>query len=104
MLSVDAAFDRLDSALRQMGYASTKEESPPDPSDDRLAIYRRRKMAVRVAWSAKARMLSLQVEADGEWVDFAKRGFGPQGLEDTAVDALVRAIRNEVAETSTDPG
>ena len=49
-------------------------------------------------------MLSLQVEADGEWVDFAKRGFGPQGLEDTAVDALVRAIRNEVAETSTDPG
>ena len=61
-------------------------------------------MSVRVVWTDKARMLSLQVEADGEWVDFAKRGFGPQGLEDTAVDALVRAIRNEVAETSTDPG
>src|SRR5580765_3216879 len=104
MLSVDAAFDRLDSALRQMGYTAVKGESPSDPSADRLAAYKRRNMSVRVAWSDKARMLSLQVEADGEWVDFAKRGFGPQGLEDTAVDALVRAIRNEVAETSTDPG
>ena len=104
MLSVDAAFDRLDSALRQMGYAAVKGEAPSDPSGDRLAVFRRRSMSVRVAWSDKSRMLSLQVEADGEWVDFAKRGFGPQGLEDTAVDALVRAIRNEVAETSTDPG
>jgi hypothetical protein len=104
MLSVDAAFDRLDSALRQMGYASAKAERLPDPSSDRIAVYKRRSMAVRVSWSDKTRMLALQVEADGEWVDFAKRGFGPQGLEDTAVDALVRAIRNEVAETSTDPG
>ena len=103
MLSVDAAIDRLDSALRQMGYTAATERAPGS-AGDRLAVYKRRNMSVRVVWSDKARMLSLQVEADGEWVDFAKRGFGPQGLEDTAVDALVRAIRNEVAETSTDPG
>ena len=46
--------------------------------------------------------MALLVDADGGWVEFARRNFGPKGLEDTAVDALVRAIRNEVAETSTD--
>ena len=53
MLSVDAAFDRLDSALRQMGYTAVKGESPSDPSADRLAAYKRRNMSVRVAWSDK---------------------------------------------------
>ena len=46
--------------------------------------------------------MTLQVDADGGWAEFARRSFGPKGLEDTSVDALVRAIRNEVAETSTD--
>ena len=41
---------------------------------------------------------------EGEWVEFARRGFGPNGLEDTAVESLVRAVFNEVAETSTDAG
>ncbi len=104
MLTVDAAFDRIGSALRQMGYAFASEEKSPDASGDRKAVFKRPDMSVRVHWSAKARLLTLQVGAEGEWVDFAKRGFGPQGLEDTAVDSLVRAIRNEVAETSTDPG
>ena len=103
MLTLDAAFDRIGSALRQMGYTFSKDETPEVPAD-RIALYTRPNMSVRVRWSGKARLLALQVEADGEWVDFAKRSFGPNGLEDTAVDALVRAIRNEVAETSTDPG
>ena len=103
MLTLDAAFNRIGSALRQMGYSFTKEQNP-DESGDRVALYTRPNMSVRVRWSGKARLLALQVDADGEWVDFAKRSFGPTGLEDTAVDALVRAIRNEVAETSTDPG
>jgi len=104
MLSLDGAFDRIDSALRQMGYAPGKEERPRDATGDRLAEYKSRSTAVRVFWNGRARMLALQVEADGKWVDFAKRGFGPAGLEDTAVDALVRAVGNEVSETSTDAG
>ena len=32
----------------------------------------------------------------------ARQGFGPKGLEDSAVDALVRKVGNEVGETSTD--
>jgi hypothetical protein len=59
-------------------------------------------MSVRILWKGKARLLTLQVEADGEWVEYARRGFGPNGLEDTAVESLVRAVGNEVAETSTD--
>jgi hypothetical protein len=59
-------------------------------------------MSVRVAWNGKARLLALQVDADGGWVDFARQGFGPKGLEDSAVDALVRKVGNEVGETSTD--
>ena len=104
MLTLDATFDRIGSALRQMGYTFTKEEKASDASGDRVALFARPNMAVRVSWSGKARLLALQVLAEGDWVDFAKRSFGPNGLEDTAVDALVRAIRNEVAETSTDPG
>jgi hypothetical protein len=57
-------------------------------------------MHVRVRWHGKPRMLTLHVHADGEWVEFARRNFGPAGLEETSVDALVRAVRNEVAETS----
>ena len=102
MLTVDAAFDRIGSALRQRGYAVTKEEKPSDSSGDRLAVFTSPDMSVRVAWHGRARLLTLQVEADGGWVEFARRGFGPNGLEETTVEALVRAVRNEVAETSTD--
>ncbi len=59
-------------------------------------------MDVRVRWHGKPRMLTLDVLADGEWTEFARRNFGPSGLEEGSVDALVRAVRNEVAETSTD--
>lgn len=103
MLSVDAAFDRIGSALRQRGYVFSKEEKERD-SGDRLAAYTSPNMKVRVRWSESARLLTIEIDADGEWVDFAKRGFGPTGLEDTAIDALVRNVCNEVDETSTDPG
>ncbi|HTD51492.1 MAG TPA: hypothetical protein VK780_00580 [Thermoanaerobaculia bacterium] len=104
MLSVDAAFERIGTALRQRGYAVTKEERPPDSSGDRLAVYTSPSMSVSVRWIEKARLLILQVKVEEDWVEFARRGFGPKGLEDTAVDALVRAVHAEVAETSTDPG
>ena len=42
------------------------------------------------------------MKVGGEWVEFARHGFGPRGLEDSAVETLVRSLRNEVAETSTD--
>jgi hypothetical protein len=102
MLNVDAAFDRIGSALRQRGYQIADETSSSDGAADRSAVFRSPDMAVRLAWNAKARMLAVQVQVDGEWVEFARRGFGPAGLEETAVEGLVRAIRNEVAETSTD--
>jgi hypothetical protein len=102
MLTLEAAFDRIGSALKQKGYAFVKEEKPSDFPEDRAAVYKTQKMSVRIYWSGKARMLALQVDADGGWVQFAKRAFGPKGLEDTAVDVLVRAVGNEVAETSTD--
>jgi hypothetical protein len=102
MMSVDAAFDRIGSALRQRGYALEKEDKPSGGSGDRSVVFTSQDMSVRIGWSDKARLLILQVEVDGEWVEFARRGFGPKGLEDTAVEALVRAVRNEVAETSTD--
>lgn len=104
MMSLDAAFDRIGSALRERGYSPAKEQSPSDPSADRLAVFNSQQMSVRVHWRGKARLLTLEVESGGDWVEFARRGFGPTGLEDTAVEALVRAIRNEVSETSTDPG
>jgi hypothetical protein len=100
MMSVDAAFDRIGSALQQRGYSRMKEETPSPGF--RVASYSSQDMAVRVRWNEKSRVLALEVEANGEWAEFARRAFGPQGLEDTAVEALVRAVRNEVAETSTD--
>ena len=101
-MSLDTAFDRLSLALLQKGYSFVKEAKPPDPSADRFAAFKSPDMSVRVYWHGKARMLALQVENDGNWTEFAKRSFGPKGLEDTAVETLVRAVRNEVAETSTD--
>lgn len=103
MLTVDTAFDRLGTALRQRGYTFTKEETP-EVEGDRLSLYTSPNMAVRLFWVNRARLLILQVKVEGEWVEFARRGFGPNGLEDTAVEALVRAVFNEVAETSTDAG
>ena len=103
-MSVDAAFDRIGSALRERGYTFANEEKPSDSSGDRLATFTSPQMSVRVHWHARARLLKLEVETEGEWVDFARRSFGPKGLEDTSVEALVRAIGNEVAETSTDAG
>jgi hypothetical protein len=102
MMTVDAAFDRIGSALRQRGYTFAKEEKPSDSSGDRVSVFASPDMSVRISWHGKARLLTLQVGVEGEWVEFARRGFGPTGLEDTTVEALVRAVRNEVAETSTD--
>ena len=104
MLSVEAAFDRISSALRQMGYAVAKDERPSDSPEDRLADFSAPNMSVRISWRSKARLLILQVKAGSEWAEFARRSFGPNGLEETTVDALVRSVRSEVAETSTDPG
>jgi hypothetical protein len=102
MLSVDTAFDRIASALGQRGYARVSEQKPPDSPGDRVAVFRSPDTAVRIGWKEKARLLILEIDADGGWVEFARHGFGPAGLEDTAVETMVRAIRNEVAETSTD--
>jgi len=102
MLTLDGAFDRIGSALREKGYAFAKEERSSDSSGDRLALFTSPKMSVRVCWNGKARLLAIQVDSDGGWVDFARHGFGPKGLEDSAVDALVRKVGNEVGETSTD--
>jgi hypothetical protein len=102
MLTVDGAFERIGSALQQKGYVFAAEEKSADSSGDRLAVYTSPEMAARVSWKGSARMLVLEVDADGGWVEFARRSFGPKGLEETTVDALVRAVGNEVAETSTD--
>ena len=102
MLTVDGAFDRIGSVLRDKGYSVAKEEKTSDASGDRVAVFTSPNMAVRVCWDGKARLLALQIDADGGWVDFARHGFGPKGLEDSAVDALVRKVGNEVGETSTD--
>ena len=101
MLTVDGAFDRIGSALKQRGYVFAEEERSTD-SGDRVSVYRSPEMAVRVAWNGKARLLTVQIDSDGDWVDFARHGFGPKGLEDSAIDALVRKVGNEVGETSTD--
>ncbi|HJW13406.1 MAG TPA: hypothetical protein VJ776_01850 [Thermoanaerobaculia bacterium] len=102
MMNVDAAFDRIGSALRQRGYTFVKEEKTSDSSGDRSAVFKSPAMSVQISWKGKARLIALEVDHEGGWVEFARRNFGPRGLEDTAVEALVRAIRNEVAETSTD--
>jgi hypothetical protein len=102
MLTVDGAFDRIGSALRDKGYAFAKDDKSPDASGDRVAVFTSPDMKVRVCWDERARLLAVQIDADGGWVDFARHGFGPKGLEDSAVDALVRKVGNEVGETSTD--
>ena len=102
MLTPDAAFDRITSALKEKGYEATSEEKSADGSGDRAAIFTSPEMSVRVSWSGKARLLAMQIDAESGWVDFARQGFGPKGLDDAAVDALVRKVSNEVGETSTD--
>jgi len=104
MLTLDSAFQRIGNALRRTGYVLEKEERPADSPGDRRAVFTSPDMTMRVCWTEKARLLALQFESDGEWVDFSRIGFGPQGLEESAVDALVRAVQNEVGETSTDSG
>ena len=39
MLSLDAAFDRIGSALRQMGYTFAREEKPSDAAGDRVGLW-----------------------------------------------------------------
>ena len=102
MLTVDGAFDRISAVLQDKGYALKEEEKAADSSGDRQSVFASPNMSVRVCWDAKARLLVLQVDAEEGWADFARHGFGPKGLEDSAVDALVRAVGNEVGETSTD--
>ena len=102
MLTVDAAFDRIGTALRQRQYHLTKEDRPKAGTGDRVSVFDAPDMSVRVSWKETARLLEVQVKVGGEWVEFARHGFGPRGLEDSAVETLVRSLRNEVAETSTD--
>ena len=104
MLNVDSAFDRIGSALKKMGYASQRDEKLPNSPDDRLTTFASPKMSVRVRWMGKARMLILEIQVGGEWAEFARRSFGPNGLEETTVEALVKAVAAEVSETSTDGG
>jgi hypothetical protein len=102
MLTVDGAFDRIGSVLRDKGYSVAKQENSSETSGDRVSVFSSPDGSVRVCWDGKARLLALQIDADGGWVDFARLGFGPKGLEESAVDALVRKVGNEVGETSTD--
>jgi hypothetical protein len=104
MLSVDAAFDRIGTALGELGYETRKGQPSSDGLDDRVAVFASPKIAVRVAWREKARLMILQVRVGSEWVEFTRRSFGPKGLEESTVDGLVRAVHDEVAETSTDGG
>jgi hypothetical protein len=102
MLSVDAAFDRITSALHELGYMPAKAQPSSDFPEDRLTVLTSPKMSVRVIWRDKARLLILQIKVGGEWVEFTRRSFGVKGLEESTVDGLVRAVHDEVAETSTD--
>jgi hypothetical protein len=104
MLSVDAAFDRIRKTFRKMGYEFLREEKPTSSPGDRLDFFKAPNMSVRVVWRGRPQLLLLEVEADGEWVEFARRAASPQGLEDAAVESLIHAVRNEVDETSTDGG
>ncbi len=101
MLTLDAAFDRIGSALRQIGYIP-RDPKPPDSSGNRVAVFASPNMSVRVCAYSRARLLTIQVGVEGEWVDFAKRGVGAEGIEEAAVESLVRKVRNEVEQTSTD--
>jgi hypothetical protein len=104
MLTLDEAFDRIGAALRETGYVRQAKEGSADSPGDRSEVYQSPSMTMRVHWTEKARLLTLQFEQDGKWVDFSRLGFGPRGLEESAVAALVRAVQNEVGETSTDAG
>ena len=101
MLSLDAAFDRIGSAFREMGYAPSDVKAT-DASGNRQAVFAMPNLSVRVCSYGRARLLTVQVKVDGEWVDFVKRGVGPEGLDEKAVEALVHKVRDEVDETSTD--
>ncbi len=101
MLSLEAAFDRIGTAFREMGYRASGVTAP-DASGNRQAEYTLPNMSVRVSSYGRARLLTIQVKVDGEWVDFVKRGVGAEGLEESAVEALVHKVRDEVDETSTD--
>jgi hypothetical protein len=101
MLSLDAAFDRIGSAFREMGYAAT-EVTASDDSGNRQAVFTLPNMSVRICAYGRARLLTVQVKVDGEWVDFAKRGIGAEGIDESAVEALVHKVRDEVDETSND--
>ena len=101
MLTLDAAFDRIGSAFREMGYAA-KDVQPPDSSGNRQAVFALPNLSIRICSYGRARLLTVQVKVDGEWVDFAKRGVGPEGLDEKSVEALVHKVRDEVDETSTD--
>ena len=103
MLTVDGAFDRISAVLQDKGYSLVADEKADDASGDREAVFNADDMAVRVLWNGRARLLAVQIDdGDGGWVDFARQGFGPKGLEESTVDALVRKVGNEVGETSTD--
>lgn len=102
MLTVDGAFDRIGSALRDKGFTPGSDDGAPDSPADRRTVFTSPEMKVRVCWTDKARLLTIQIDDEGDWVDFARHGFGPKGLEDSAVDALARKVGNEVGETSTD--
>lgn len=103
MLTLDEAFERIGAALQGTGYVLKKREKAGD-SGDRFEVFTSPTMSMRVYWTEKARLLTLQFEQDDKWVDFSRLGFGPRGLEESAVAALVRAVQNEVGETSTDAG
>src|SRR5262245_55301980 len=105
MMSVDAAYDRIGKALRKMGYDFLREEKPTDSPGDRIAFFKSPNMSVRVVWRGRPQFLTLEVEADGEWVEFARRSSTGHGqLEESSVESIIHAVRNEVDETSTDGG
>ena len=62
MMTVDAAFDRIGSALRQRGYTFVREEKPRDASGDRSAVFKSPAMSVQVGWKGKARLMTLEVD------------------------------------------
>ena len=64
MMTVDAAFDRIGSALRQRGYTFVREEKPRDASGDRSAVFKSPAMSVQVGWKGKARLMTLEVDSD----------------------------------------
>ena len=47
MLTLDEAFDRIGSALKQKGYSFVKQEKPSDSPGDRAAVYKTQNMSVR---------------------------------------------------------